>query len=101
MGREVIDFNHDDSSATNTGQAIMAIDPDAFGDAEAFKKRVDTVVRDIRASERMPGVERIWMPGEQSNAKKIDYAKNGIPISAVLKTSLDKLAADLGISALA
>ena len=49
----------------------------------------------------MPGVERIWMPGEQSNAKKIDYAKNGIPISAVLKTNLDKLAADLGISALA
>ena len=101
MGRDVIDFNHDDTSATNTGQAIMAIDPDAFGDAEAFKQRVDTVVRDIRASERMPGVERIWMPGEQSNAKKIDYAKNGIPIPAVLKTNLDKLAAELGISALA
>ena len=101
MGKEVIDFNHDDTSATNTGQAIVAIDPAAFGDPLEFRKRVDTVVRDIRASERMPGVERIWMPGEQSNAKKIDYAKNGIPIPAVLKTNLDKLAAELGIAALA
>ena len=66
----------------------------------AFRKRVDTVVRDIRASERMPGVDRIWMPGEQSNAKRIDYAKLGIPIPAQLKTNLDKLAAELGIEAL-
>ena len=102
MGREVIDFNNtvNDATPTNTGQAIMAIDPDAFGDAEEFKQRVDTVVRDIRASERMPGVERVWMPGEQSNAKKVDYAKNGIPIPAVLKINLDKLAGELGIGKL-
>src|SRR5450432_2907561 len=32
MGKDVIDFNQDVSSATNTGQAIVAIDPAAFGD---------------------------------------------------------------------
>ena len=101
MGKEVIDFNHDDTSASNTGQAIMVIDPAAFGDVAQFKARVDTVVRDLRASERMPGVERIWVPGEQSNMKRIDYAKNGIPVPPQLKTLLDKLAADLGIGALA
>ncbi len=101
MGKQVIDFNHDDTTASNTGQAIMVIDPAAFGDVAAFKARVDTVVRDLRASERMPGVERIWVPGEQSNMKRIDYAKNGIPIAPQLKTVLAKLAADLGISALA
>ena len=101
MGKQVIDFNHDDTTATNTGQAIMAIDPSAFGDVAQFKARVDTVVRDLRASERMPGVERIWVPGEQSHQKRIDYTTNGIPISPALKTSLDMLAADLGIAALA
>ena len=101
MGKEVIDFNHDDSTASNTGQAIMAIDPSAFGDVAEFKARVDTVVRDLRASERMPGVERIWVPGEQSHQKRIDYTTHGIPVPPALKANLDKLAADLGIPALA
>ena len=101
MGKDVIDFNHDDTSASNTGQAIMVIDPAAFGDVTEFKQRVDTVVRDQRASERMPGVERIWVPGEQSNMKRIDYAQNGIPIPPQLQGLLDKLAGELGIGVLA
>jgi len=100
MGRDVIDFNHDDSSATNTGQAIVAIDPAAFGDPAAFRQRVDTVVRDLRASARMPGVDRIWLPGEQSHARRIEYARDGIPIAPGLMQSLDKVAAELGIAQL-
>lgn len=100
MGRDVIDFNHDDASATNTGQTIVAIDPAAFGDPRAFRRRVDAVVRDLRASERMPGVDRIWLPGEQSHEKRIAYARDGIPIAPGLMQSLDKVAADLGIARL-
>jgi LDH2 family malate/lactate/ureidoglycolate dehydrogenase len=100
MGRDVIDFNHDDASATNTGQAVVAIDPAAFGDPEAFRRRVDAVVRDLRASARMPGVDRIWLPGEQSHAKRIEYARDGIPIAPGLMQSLDRVAAELGIARL-
>ena len=35
--------------------SILAIDPAAFGDPVEFRRRVDTVGRDMRASERMPG----------------------------------------------
>src|SRR5256885_8436748 len=59
MGRDVVDFNADAQSATNTGQAVVAIDPSAFGDVGEFKAAVDKVIRDLRGSERMPGVERI------------------------------------------
>jgi LDH2 family malate/lactate/ureidoglycolate dehydrogenase len=100
MGRDVIDFNADDVTTTNTGQAIMAIDPSAFGDPEAFRRRVDTVVRDMRSSERMPGVERIWLPGEQSHQKRVANARDGVPIVPALRASLDKLAAELGIARL-
>src|SRR6202040_1130549 len=65
MGRNVIDFNHDDASVTNTGPAIAAINVAAFGDVAVFKKSVDTLVRDFRNSERIPGVERILLPGER------------------------------------
>jgi len=66
MGKEVIDFNHDDTTPTNTGQAICMIDISAFGDVDAFKARVDTLAHDLRASERMSGVERVWVRGGDS-----------------------------------
>ncbi len=100
MGREVIDFNHDDASVTNTGQAVCMIDIDAWGDSAGFKTRIDTLVRELRDSRRMPGVERIWMPGEQSRIKREDYAREGIPLAPALLESLDKLAGELGISRL-
>lgn len=97
MGRSVIDFNHDDSSVTNTGQAIAIIDPAAFGEPQAFKERVDQLIRELKASKKMPGVERIWLPGEQSALKCADYTINGIPISDGLKKQLDAVSEKLGI----
>jgi len=101
MGRDVIDFNADHVSVTNTGQAILVIDLAAFGNPAVFKHAVDKLVRDIRGSERLPGVERIWLPGEQSFEKRARYATQGIPIANPLLDDLDTLAADLGIAPLA
>jgi L-2-hydroxycarboxylate dehydrogenase (NAD+) len=97
MGSEVIDFNHDDTTVTNTGQAILVIDPDAFGELDAFKARVDKLVRELRASDRMPGVDRIWMPGEQSHAKRIANERDGLALPAALRTQLDHFARELDI----
>jgi len=97
MGRDVIDFNADAETATNTGQAIVAIDPSAFGDVAAFKAAVDKLIRDLRNSERMPGVEHIFMPGEQSHAKAVRQKKEGIAIAPSLMQTLDRLAEQLDI----
>jgi LDH2 family malate/lactate/ureidoglycolate dehydrogenase len=100
MGRDVIDFNADHVSVTNTGQAILVIDLAAFGDPAQFKHAVDKLVRDIRGSERLPGVDRIWLPGEQSFEKRARHATQGIPIPNGLLDELHTLAADLGIAPL-
>jgi LDH2 family malate/lactate/ureidoglycolate dehydrogenase len=97
MGSETIDFNKDVVSVTNTGQAIVAIDPDAFGDIGEFKQRVDKLIRELRASERMPGVDRIWLPGEQSHAKRLANERDGLALSPALLAQLDQVAGDLGI----
>lgn len=97
MGSAVVDFNHDDASVTNTGHAILVIDPDAFGEVDAFKARVDALVRELRASRRMPGVERIWMPGEQSHLRRLENAREGLALPAALRTQLDALARELAI----
>ena len=92
MGKDVIDFNADSITPTNTGQAILAIDLAAFGDASAFKARVDTLVRDLRESERMPDVQRIWLPGEQSHQKRLASEREGMVLPDSLLAQLNGFA---------
>ena len=101
MGHDLVDFNADHVTPTNTGQAILVIDLAAFGGLGPFQAAVDRLVRDIRDSERMPGVERIWLPGEQSHERRIAYARTGVPLPQALAEDLDGLAARLGIAPLA
>ena len=100
MGRQVVDFNQDHVTVTNTGQAILVIDLQAFGDPAMFKQSVDHLVNDIRQSERMPGVERIWLPGEQSHERRQRNSEEGIPIVDALLTELNALAAEAGAASL-
>jgi L-2-hydroxycarboxylate dehydrogenase (NAD+) len=100
MGKQVIDFNHDDSSVTNTGQAIAAINVAAFGDVDTFKASVDTLIGDLRGSSRMPGVERITVPGERSHETRALRTGQGIPIAPQLMRGLDQLADELGVAKL-
>jgi LDH2 family malate/lactate/ureidoglycolate dehydrogenase len=99
MGREVIDFNADFVSVTNTGQAILMIDVRAFGDPAQFKQAVDRLVRDLRGAQRLPGVERIWLPGEQSHERRERNRLEGIALPPALLDELNALAAQLGIAA--
>jgi LDH2 family malate/lactate/ureidoglycolate dehydrogenase len=101
MARETVDFNKDEVTVTNTGQAIVAIDIAAFGPVSEFKRKVDDVARQMRGSARLPGVERIWLPGEQSQAERAERTAKGIPLPTPLRAQLDRLAQELGITPLA
>jgi L-2-hydroxycarboxylate dehydrogenase (NAD+) len=100
MGKDVIDFNHDDGSVTNTGQAIAAINIAAFGEVDVFKSSVDKLIGDLRGSARIPGVDRIYVPGERSHEIRERRSSDGIPIASALLQGLDKLAGELGIAKL-
>ena len=100
MGSQVIDFNKDFSTTTNTGQAIAIMDPSAFGDITEFKQNVDTLVLELRGSERMPGVDRIWLPGEQSHEKRLSHEAHGIVLAPSLMKQLNDLATQLNITPL-
>ena len=101
FGRDVVDFVKEQGKATNTGHAIAAVSVEAFAPAAAFKRQVDAAIRAMRGAQRLPGVERIWLPGEQSHLKRQDRAQNGIPMPKPLRESLETAARDLGIAPLA
>jgi LDH2 family malate/lactate/ureidoglycolate dehydrogenase len=100
LGREVVDFVKESGKATNTGQAIAAIAIDAFIPAADFKRSVDQVIRDMRNSQKLPGVERIYLPGEQSYAKLLDRRAIGVPMPKTLRDTLDTMARDLNVAPL-
>src|SRR5882757_352244 len=100
FGREVIDFVKEPGKATNTGHAIVAVSVESFMPAADFKRHVDAAVRTMRGAERLPGVERIWLPGEQSHLKRVDRLEHGIPMPKPLRDSLDAAARDLGVAPL-
>jgi L-2-hydroxycarboxylate dehydrogenase (NAD+) len=100
IGREVIDFVKETGKVTNTGQAIAAIAIETFMPPVEFKRAVDGLIRDIRNSRRLPGVERIWLPGEQSHAKLLERRAHGVPMPKPLRESLDAVARDLAIAPL-
>jgi L-2-hydroxycarboxylate dehydrogenase (NAD+) len=100
MGKDVIDFNADDQSVTNTGHSIIAINIEAFMPLAEFRKQVDVLVCDLRASKLMPGVDHIRMPGEGSHKARVDNEKMGVPVPTALLQALNTLASELGIAPL-
>src|SRR6516165_2745201 len=72
FGGDIVDFLKHPDKATNTGQSIVAVRLDVFCPIEVFKRNVDAAVRMIRNSQRLPGVERVWLPGEQSHNRRIE-----------------------------
>ncbi|BCF95050.1 Ldh family oxidoreductase [Paraburkholderia largidicola] len=100
MGKQVVDFNKDSSTRTNTGQSIVVLDVNAFADLEDFTRAIDTLIGDLRNSAKLPGVDRIWMPGEQSAIKRERFRAGGIPISNGVLRDLDLLADQLSIGRL-
>jgi LDH2 family malate/lactate/ureidoglycolate dehydrogenase len=101
MGKDVVDFNADDSTATNTGHVIVAINISSFQPVARFKASVDELVKDIRNSRTLPGVERIRIPGDGSVAARTERLEHGIPLPLALLASLNQLAAELKIASVA
>ncbi|MGB7036279.1 MAG: Ldh family oxidoreductase, partial [Xanthobacteraceae bacterium] len=54
-------------------------------------------VRDLRASQRLPGVDAIRLPGDRRAECRQERLRDGVPIAAPLLAQLDKLAAELKI----
>jgi len=101
FGRDVIDFNADDTSATNTGHFIVALDVARFQPLAEYKAAVDRHIHELKASKRLPGVDTIRMPGERRRECRAERARAGVPLAPPLVAQLDTLADELAIKPLA
>src|SRR6266852_6375741 len=100
FGKDVVDFNHDFASLTNTGHLIIVANIAAFADVQTFKQKVDEIWDEMKSSPLLPGFDEIRLPGERSTKLYDDRMANGLPISAELGPTLDDLADRLSVARL-
>ncbi|MGH6771699.1 MAG: Ldh family oxidoreductase [Xanthobacteraceae bacterium] len=100
FGRDVFDFNFNDTDPCNTGQFIIALDVNRFTPIATFKAEIDRHLRDLRMSKPLPGFEAVRLPGQERRSRREDRARNGVPMPRELIAQLDQFAAELGVKSL-
>jgi L-2-hydroxycarboxylate dehydrogenase (NAD+) len=100
FGRDVVDFNADAETTTNTGHFILALDIKAFANPDVFRADIDRVWAEVKSSPRLPGFDDIRLPGERLDRVTQERTANGIPLAGALRAQLDDMAASLGIDPL-
>ncbi|MDR1204423.1 MAG: Ldh family oxidoreductase [Peptococcaceae bacterium] len=70
------------------GHFFIVIDISAFVELDKFKKTTGDILRELRASKKMPGRDRIYTAGELEYIAKTSRSKQGIPLNDSLKNML-------------
>ncbi len=97
FGRDVVDFNYDDETACDTGHFIVALDVNRFMPVAMFKAAIDRHIRDLKSSEKLPGVDTVRLPGEQRLKRRTERLRDGVPVYPEVIGLLDKLADELNV----
>lgn len=79
------------------GHFFLVINIAGFTDVDAFKQRVDRIIREIRDSRCGDGVERIMLPGQFEAETAESYQRDGIPLNAETLASLQEIADQYGL----
>lgn len=83
------------------GHFFLALDVAAFQDVDAFKSRVDRIIRQFHQSRRAPGAERVYVPGALEFEIAAGNRHSGIPLNEQTLAGIAACAKKLGRDATA
>lgn len=81
------------------GHFFIAIDINAFVEPEKFKKTTGDILRELRASAKAPGQQRIYTAGEKEYLAWLERKDKGVPLNNSLKKTLKSLVEEYGLDA--
>ncbi len=79
------------------GHFFIAIDTEAFMGADSFKKTAGNILRELRASEKAPGQERIYTAGEKEYEVWQFRKDKGVPVGEAVQKELTGLRDRFGL----
>ena len=80
------------------GHFFIAIDTNAFMGVEQFKKTAGDILRELRASEKAPGHDRIWTAGEKEHDVWLARKDSGVPINPAVQKEFIAVRDSLGLT---
>jgi len=97
FGRELTNLYDDLDQGQRNGHFVIALNIASFLDVSSFKRRMDSYIREMKASELAPGVEEILMPGEIEFRKEQQQRAVGISLSRSVVDEVLAVATTLGL----
>ncbi|MGP4007180.1 Ldh family oxidoreductase [Streptomyces sp. 4N124] len=93
-------FHSDDPAGRKHRQnaLLIALDPAAFGSADAFTADVDTTLSALKDLPVADGAGGVYYPGERSAAVAAGRGKNGIPVAPKVWRELTEQGQKLGVA---
>ena len=79
------------------GHFFFVIDPNAFMGEDEFRAIAGQICRDLRASKKAPGQERIYTAGEKEYLAWLDRKDKGVPVSESVQRELVAVRDELGL----
>lgn len=80
------------------GHFFIAINVSSFTELDDFKKTAGNILRELRASKKMPGADHIYTAGEKEHLAWIERKDIGVPVNAVLRKEMKVMIAELGLA---
>lgn len=80
------------------GHFFVAIDIEAFVDADEFRSTAGSIMRELRSAHRVPGQARVYTAGEPEYANMLERERTGVPVNAGVLTELKEMARDCNLS---
>jgi len=81
----------------NLGHLFGALDPTLFMPLAQFSARIDRLRTEIKQGQRVPGVERLILPGELEHERRDTRLRHGIPVHADAPNELRLFCETLGL----
>ena len=79
------------------GVLVQAINIEFFTDVEEFKRKVDSMIEQVRSSQPSEGVEEVMLPGDPETLEMAKRMKDGIPIEEKTWEQIVEVAKKLGV----
>ncbi len=80
------------------GHFFLAIDISSFTELERFKKTAGDILRALRSSKKMPGVERIYTAGEKEYRAWQERKDKGVPLNRSLQQEIIAMCDELSLN---
>ena len=70
------------------GHFFLVIDPEAFMGVDSFRKTCGDILRDLRASRKAPGQDRIYTAGEKEYLVWLERRDKGVPVGEAVQKEI-------------